>query len=236
MASPLRQITAPDTFVDDPKTLNAALLNLTGALQSESGATNFLVCHALDLVREAETVLTAQRQRIAQLERLSATDDLTGLENRRSFMDHFRRHTAAARRHGETGILALCDLDGFKQINDRHGHPAGDAVLRRFAELMRRNVRETDVVARLGGDEFAILLTRCDIAGGLAKIGALRTMADSATLDWQDDSIPVRASFGAIPYRNGAQADDMIAAADAELYAEKAERRKRPGQVSPSGD
>lgn len=235
MASPLRQITDPDSFVDDPITLDAALQKLTGALQSESGATKFLLRHALDLVREAESVMTAQRRRIAQLERLSATDDLTGLENRRGLMDHLRRHAAAARRHGETGVLALCDLDGFKQINDRHGHPAGDAVLRRFAELMRRHVRETDVVARLGGDEFAILLTHCDMAGGLAKIDALRLMADSERLQWQDESIPVRASFGAVPYRSGARPDDLIAAADARLYAEKAARRKRSKRVSPRG-
>lgn len=226
MASPLRHITRPDPFVDDSTPLNAALLNLTGALQTGTGpAVSFLVRHALDLVREAETVLTAQRKRIAQLERLSATDDLTGLENRRGFMDHLRRHVAAARRHGETGILALCDLDGLKQVNDRHGHPAGDAMLRRFAELMRKNVRETDVVGRLGGDEFAILLTRCDINGGLAKIAGLQAKADAEILDWNGEAIPARASFGAVPYRGGAQADDLIAAADAELYSEKAERR-----------
>jgi diguanylate cyclase (GGDEF)-like protein len=230
MASPLRQITASDAPVEYPTTLNAALHNLTGALQSGSGASRFLLGHALDLVREAETVLNAQRQRIADLERLSATDDLTGLENRRGFMDHLRRHVAAARRHGETGILALCDLDGFKQINDRHGHPAGDAMLRRFAELMRRHVRETDVVGRLGGDEFAILLTRCDIDGGLAKIAALRGLADAGALDWNGETIPVRASFGAIPYRSGAAADKLIAAADAELYSDKARRRVQAEQ------
>ena len=226
MASPLRQFTHPEPFVSDTGSLDAALLNLTGALQDGSGpAASFLVRHALDLVREAETVLTAQRRRIAQLERLSATDDLTGLENRRGFLDHLRRHLAAARRHGETGILALCDLDGFKPVNDRHGHPAGDAVLRHFATLMRRHVRETDVVGRLGGDEFAILLTRCDIDGGLAKIDALRAIAEAETIDWQGRRIGMQASFGAVSYRAGAQADELIAAADAALYADKAARR-----------
>ena len=228
MASPLRQITQSDAFVDDPAPLKAALLNLTGAIQDGSGpAASFLVRHALELVREAETVLTAQRRRIAQLERLSATDDLTGLENRRGFMDHLRRHLAAARRHGETGVLAMCDLDGFKQVNDMYGHPAGDATLRRFAELLRRNVRETDVVARLGGDEFAILLTRCDIDGGLAKIAALQAMVDVETLGWDGTAIAMHASFGAAPYRSGVQAEDLIAAADAELYRGKADRRGR---------
>jgi len=237
MASPLRHSTPTDSFIDDSTPLNAALLNLTGALQAGTGpAVSFLVRHALDLVREAETVLTAQRERIAQLERLSATDDLTGLENRRGFLDHLRRHVAAARRHDETGVLALCDLDGLKQVNDRHGHPAGDAMLRRFAVLMRENVRETDVVGRLGGDEFAILLTRCDIDGGLAKIAGLQAMADAEILDWNGEPIPARASFGAVPYRAGAQADDLIAAADAGLYAEKAARRDRVAGQSAAED
>ncbi len=226
MASPLRQFTQSEPFASDAGSLDAALLNLTGALQDGSGpAASFLVRHALDLVREAETVLVAQRRRIAQLERLSATDDLTGLENRRSMMDHLRRHLAAARRHGETGVLALCDLDGFKPVNDRHGHPAGDAVLRHFATLMRRSVRETDVVGRLGGDEFAILLTRCDIDGGMAKIETLRGIADAETVDWQGRRIGMRASFGAVSYRAGAKADELIAAADTALYADKAARR-----------
>ena len=226
MASPLRQFTQPNPAGIDPAPLDAALASLTGALQDGSGpAASFLVRHALDLVREAETVLVAQRRRIAQLERLSATDDLTGLENRRSVMDHLRRHLAAARRHGETGVLALCDLDGFKPVNDRHGHPAGDAVLRHFAALLRRNVRETDVVGRLGGDEFAILLTRCDIDGGLAKVEALRSIADAEAIGWQGNPIRMPASFGAVAYRAGAQAEDLIAAADAALYADKATRR-----------
>ncbi len=226
MASPLRQFTQSEPFASDAGSLDAALLSLTGALQDGSGpAASFLVRHALDLVREAETVLVAQRRRIAQLERLSATDDLTGLENRRSMLDHLRRHLAAARRHGETGVLALCDLDGFKPVNDRHGHPAGDAVLRHFATLMRRSVRETDVVGRLGGDEFAILLTHCDIDGGMAKIEILRAIADAETVDWQGRRIGMRASFGAVPYRAGAQADELIAAADTALYADKAARR-----------
>lgn len=237
MASPLRQFTRPESFFDDPAPLNAALLDLSGAIQDGSApAASFLVRHALDLVREAETVMAAQRQRIAQLERLSATDDLTGLENRRGFMDHLRRHLAAARRHGETGILALCDLDGFKQVNDRHGHPAGDAVLRRFARLLRTNLRETDVVGRLGGDEFAILLTHCDIEGGLDKVAALQVMADAGSLDWNGQSIPMRASFGAVPYRGGIVADELIAAADRDLYSIKAERREALARPSITGD
>ncbi len=228
MASPLRHYSESVPLASEAGSLNTALLNLTGALQDGSGpAASFLVRHALELVREAESVMTEQRRRIAQLERLSATDDLTGVENRRGFLDHLRRHLAAARRHGETGVLAICDLDGFKPVNDRHGHPAGDAVLRGFATLMRRHVRETDVVGRLGGDEFAILLTRCDIDGGLAKIQALQAIADAEALDWQGDRLGMRTSFGAAPYRAGTQTDALIAEADAALYKDKAARRDR---------
>ena len=98
-------------------------------------------------------------------------------------------------------------------------------MLRGFAALMRRNVRETDVVGRLGGDEFAILLTRCGIEGGLAKIDTLAALSRAGRLDWRGRPLPLAASFGAVPYGAGDTPDDLIAAADARLYAAKAARK-----------
>ncbi|NNG03690.1 MAG: GGDEF domain-containing protein [Inquilinus sp.] len=232
MASPIRSHPEPAPALIDPAGLDAAFSSLADLLNQAPGAPA-VVRHALEVVREAEAMLAAQRQRIAHLEHLSATDDLTGLGNRRGFLDHLRRHLAAAKRHGETGVLALCDLDHLKQVNDRHGHPAGDAVLRQFAEALRRNVRETDVVARLGGDEFAILLTRCRIAGGMTRIETLAALAEAQALVWRGTPIPLRVSVGAVSYDAGATPDALIAAADARLYECKAARRdqrsSRPG-------
>ena len=224
MASPIRTQPDLDPHFLEPAAFNSALSALTGLLNETSGA-NSVVRQALAIVHQAEAMLAAQRQRIAHLERLSATDDLTGLANRRGFLEHLRRHLAAAKRHGETGILALCDLDRLKRVNDRHGHQAGDALLRRFSETLRRNVRETDLVARLGGDEFAILLTRCQIDGGLTRIGTLAALVEAETLNWRGSPIALRVSVGAVPFGADDTPDALIAAADTRLYAAKAARR-----------
>lgn len=229
MASPIRTQPDLDPLSAEPAAFNTALSDLTGLLSKASGA-NSVVRQALAIVHQAEAMLAAQRQRIAHLEHLSATDDLTGLTNRRGFLEHLRRHLAAAKRHGETGILALCDLDGLKLVNDRHGHPAGDALLRRFAQTLQQNVRDTDIVARLGGDEFAILLTRCQIEGGLTRIGTLTALVENETLNWRGSPIALRVSVGAVPYGAVDTPDALIAAADARAYAAKSARRvKRTG-------
>src|SRR5260370_29688258 len=113
---------------------------------------------AMATVAEAEERLATLQTRIEYLEGLSVTDELTGLLNRRGFLAQLDRALASARRGGPHGVLMICDLDGFKQINDRHGHLAGDEVLCQVGGLLARHVRRSDTVARLAGDEFAILL------------------------------------------------------------------------------
>ncbi|MDP6120860.1 MAG: GGDEF domain-containing protein [Rhodospirillales bacterium] len=115
---------------------------------------------AFEAASRAERRMAEQQRRIAHLERLAATDELTGALNRRGFESALKRHLAEARRHHEPSVLVIADLDGFKPINDTYGHRAGDKVLRRVARLLMNNVRKTDYVGRLGGDEFAVLLTR----------------------------------------------------------------------------
>jgi len=107
-------------------------------------------------------VAVAQAAEQDALARLSETDALTGLLNRRGFDAHLARSMAAARIARRGGALLYVDLDNFKQVNDRHGHAQGDAALRAAAELLRRSVRAGDLVGRLGGDEFAIWLAEVD--------------------------------------------------------------------------
>jgi diguanylate cyclase (GGDEF)-like protein len=107
-------------------------------------------------------VAVAQAVEQDVMARLSETDALTGLLNRRGFDAHLARSMAAARIAKRGGALLYVDLDNFKQINDRHGHAQGDAALRAAAELLRRSVRAGDLVGRLGGDEFAIWLAEVD--------------------------------------------------------------------------
>lgn len=177
-------------------------------------------------LRAAEDRLAEQRERIAYLETLSLTDELTGLLNRRGFADAFRRELATARRTGTGGVLVIIDLDGFKAINDTHGHLAGDQYLRRVAAVLAENVRAKDVVARLGGDEFAVLLTDTETASGLARAGALAAALNAEHCVLGARTLPLRASFGAEPYGPEDREDEVSRRADLLMYRTKAARRR----------
>ncbi|HLL92867.1 MAG TPA: diguanylate cyclase, partial [Solirubrobacteraceae bacterium] len=116
----------------------------------------------------------SERKRLEEhLRQLADHDPLTGLRNRRLFEHDLRLQVARSRRYGEVAGLLVIDLDAFKQVNDRHGHKAGDDVLRAVARALTRRLRESDLVARLGGDEFAVLLPHVDpeqLAGLLAEL------------------------------------------------------------------
>ncbi|AWJ87320.1 GGDEF domain-containing protein (plasmid) [Azospirillum sp. TSH58] len=182
---------------------------------------------------EARATIAEQRDRIAYLESLSMTDELTGLLNRRGFFSHFRREIAAARRQGAKGsgkgggVLVIIDLDGFKRINDTHGHMAGDAYLRQIARLLVGSVREEDVVARLGGDEFALLLTKTDAACGDLRARQIAAAAGRRSVRWNNADLPIRFSFGVQPYGADDREEEVIRLADSRMYSDKAGRRPR---------
>src|SRR5205823_5820822 len=97
------------------------------------------------------------------------SDPLTGIQNRRGLARELERAIAYVKRYGASAALVYLDLDAFKPINDRHGHAAGDAVLRAVAALLHRCVRASDIVARIGGDEFAVLLWNLTAGDAAAK-------------------------------------------------------------------
>jgi diguanylate cyclase (GGDEF)-like protein len=109
-------------------------------------------------VERLERELAAARSRMAALEARADVDPLTDVLNRRGFERELKRSLAYVKRYGPSAALLYLDLDGFKSVNDRHGHAAGDAALKAVAIVLNRHVRASDVVARLGGDEFAVLL------------------------------------------------------------------------------
>lgn len=177
---------------------------------------------ALDSLRDAERVIAMQGQRIALLESLAMTDELTGLLNRRGFERQFAQDLARLQRgFGAGGLLVLCDLDGFKPINDAHGHAAGDACLRTVGAAFTAAVRKTDVVARLGGDEFAVLMPGATESQLETCIGKLNEALDRSPAIWGDLRITLRASFGAASYAAGDRLADALARADTALYADK---------------
>jgi diguanylate cyclase (GGDEF)-like protein len=181
---------------------------------------------ALDRVAEAEQTINAQRERIEYLETLSLTDELTGLMNRRGFQAAFRRELGAARRSGVGGMLVMVDLDGFKAINDTHGHLAGDAYLRRVAHVLRDGIRAQDVLCRLGGDEFAILLTGADEETGKLRADELAAAVNSEICPWRGAFLPLRASFGTHHYGAEDREELAMRRADAAMYATKSGRKE----------
>jgi diguanylate cyclase (GGDEF)-like protein len=165
------------------------------------------------------------RELVARLERLSALDELTGLANRRSWDDRLGQAMAAARRSGRPLSVLVCDIDNFKQVNDRHGHVIGDRVLKHTASLIAGRIRRADLVARLGGDEFAILCPDTELSAALELGAALAELADGLALP---DGAPVSFSIGAAALEQTDHTiDDLIRRADERMYAEKAQTRTR---------
>ena len=180
-----------------------------------------LIEQVLSYAADAEQRLAEQTERIAYLESLSMTDELTGLANRRGFEQALQRTLAAARRYDETGVVGFFDLDHFKRTNDALGHEAGDMALRHVAVLLTRNVRRTDLVARLGGDEFLVLLVRTNLVNGSRRIHTLQQILAASPLVYRNRPISVRASVGIAGYHGESDAAELIRRADRAMYDDK---------------
>ena len=135
------------------------------------------VRQALDLlmteVQRMREELGQARHRINYLEKLADEDTLVPVANRRAFVREMSRMVAYAERYGDGSSVLYFDINGFKEINDQHGHAAGDAALRQIAELLAENVRESDIVGRLGGDEFGVILAQASPEVAAEKAASL---------------------------------------------------------------
>ncbi len=160
---------------------------------------------------------------------LDATHDpLTNLKNRRAFTARTERLLASAQRTGEPLAFLLLDLDHFKQINDQHGHAAGDQVLQDVAEALGAGIRHSDLVCRWGGEEMLILLRSCVVGDALARAEALRTGIEALYSARQGPVPRVTASIGVACFPgDGSTLADLVDCADTALYAAKAGGRNR---------
>lgn len=175
----------------------------------------------LQVAALAEQTIAEQRARIRFLETLSNTDELTGLLNRRGFQVELQRALDRAKRQDENGLLVLCDLDHFKAINDSCGHPAGDAVLRGTAHLLKQHTRSTDYLGRVGGDEFAILMPGTAQETAQRLVDKLRSTVNGTGIPWQGRTLPVHASFGCQNYDRNSRLEGLMFQADQALYVDK---------------
>ena len=180
-----------------------------------------LLAHALSFAAETEQRIIELNARVAQLENMTVTDELTGLLNRRGFDAVLRRNLLSAARYDEAGILAYLDLNGFKKINDRHGHPAGDDVLRAVGRHIQQSIRATDYAARLGGDEFAVLFVRAQQAPARERARQLVRGLNKLIIPSPSGSIVIHASLGLAFYNGNTEAEELMERADRAMYADK---------------
>jgi len=160
-----------------------------------------------------------------QLADLAMRDELTGLYNRRYIMDVLARHKALADRGHMSFTLCYCDLDHFKQINDRYGHQTGDEVLINFARVAQGVVRSVDFVARLGGEEFLLVLVGADEETAQRVAGRLCDRTRSQPLVPDDPDFGLTVSIGVASFRRGERVEDVIQRADRALYDAKSQGR-----------
>ena len=184
---------------------------------------------AVLLRRDLTNANQALASKQAELLFTSTHDELTGLVNRREFVRLALAELArAARVPGPTSLI-MVDVDFFKKINDRYGHPAGDEVLQQVANTLTAGVRAVDVVARMGGEEFVLLLPNTDGEGAMAVAEKIRANLANAPLQLRSTQLGVTASFGVsgLPLGQSGTLEDLYAAADQALYAAKNNGRNR---------
>jgi diguanylate cyclase (GGDEF)-like protein len=175
---------------------------------------NWLVGHAAIALANVRKHRTVEKQALV--------DPLTGLANRRLAEGALETELARAGRFDEPLALMMTDLDDFKQINDRWGHPFGDEVLREFATALAESVREIDLAGRWGGEEFAVVLPGTDLHGGAALAERIReNLRTRAVIAPDGQRVTVTASFGVAAYPDVRGKDELISAADAALYDAK---------------
>jgi len=164
-----------------------------------------------------------------RLRQMSITDELTGLPNRRGFFVLAEQQLRSAQRSGGSLVLLFADLDGFKMINDKLGHQAGDEALCSMADLFRRSYRDSDIIARMGGDEFAILLVNPTDHGVEAAQERLRRNLDQFNAR-ENGAYRLKVSIGTAEFEPAAQRsiDALLRSADERMYAQK-ERSKKNG-------
>lgn len=180
------------------------------------------------ILKDAQRVIAEQQARITELNRLATTDELTGILNRRGFMQVFGRELDRVTREKKNGLkrlkgglLIMIDLDNFKGINDIHGHAAGDAALKLVAKTLQMDIRRMDAVGRLGGDEFVILFTSTSREQAIERIQRLIKTLNSLSFIWEGKEIDVRASLGIKEYKPGDKIGRIFSAADTAMYSNK---------------
>lgn len=177
-----------------------------------------------------------QRRYLDQLFRQATVDALTGLSNRRFFLDHLENEMHRHQRfHFEAGMLML-DLDHFKNVNDTYGHDCGDEVLKDFAHKAKSCLREVDYFGRLGGEEFAILLPVTDKNGAMVVAERIRKTIETGEIRLNGQPFKYTVSIGVTLLHNGETKEDLLKRADQAMYEAKMSGRNRVHLMDAAGN
>ena len=178
---------------------------------------NFYVIYQQVIIKRLRRQLAEKQGHSEILRNLALLDPLTGLYNRRFAEQRLAAEVSRSERKGHPLTVMTLDLNDFKHINDTYGHAAGDEVLRKFALLLNKVIRGSDLAVRFGGDEFLVLLPECTLEQVQAVLGRL----GSIEIEWENQKIPVTFSAGWREYVMGDRPEELLARADQALYARK---------------
>ena len=182
----------------------------------------------LQTVCSHAAITLAHARMYQRLEMIASTDGLTGLTNRRRFVELLHEVYLRAERFKRKMTLLMIDADHFKIINDTYGHPVGDLVLKRLAGLLQEEARRTDVVARYGGEEFVLLLEETDAEGALLVAERIRDRVSHQVVQGDFGSVKITVSLGIATWPdNGRTAEEVLKNADQALYQAKRQGRNR---------
>jgi diguanylate cyclase len=190
-----------------------------------------------NLISKLRNELTDQMNSLAKVEslasevyKLAALDQLTGIYNRRSGEQRLAQEISRAQRHGRPLTILLMDIDNLKQVNDTHGHAAGDTALKGFADRLQRAIRGSDLAVRLGGDEFMAILPECrseEVRHVLARIEGFEFVCD-------EQKIRLQFSRGWTDYKPGESPQELLHRADQQLYTDKRAGKQTTRAAQPS--
>jgi two-component system cell cycle response regulator len=183
------------------------------------------IMNALEKARLKRDVKEAQNK----MAEMSTRDELTGVYNRRYFMEALEREVSKAKRYGNELVLCMLDLDHFKEVNDTYGHPAGDMVLREIGKMLKECVRQSDLICRYGGEEFAVILPSTQLEKARLVCERFRGIVKQHQFKYNSFQINITVSIGVTAFNHliPESFNDLIAKADEALYRAKAEGRNR---------
>ncbi len=204
---------------------------VTGILRVQSGIPDRFAksdLQQLELYAHQAVLALENAQLFAKMNALATRDGLTGLATHRVFQERIGEEILRAARYHKSLALVMVDIDHFKNVNDRHGHLAGDAVLKEVAQILAKSCREIDFAARYGGEEFCLVFPEMTLEAAAAKAEEIRRQIESRAIRAGQSILRVTASLGCSSFPNDAQsANQLVRAADQRLYRSKSEGRNR---------